>query len=125
MVLWCLCSNSKQGKFIDTFDDFGKQSHRTENDNGVATEKYHSDFEVFKSDQLLETHTCEEYLQQEAVMPNINGKHLNNKMENSNERLLTEQCACDLTFEFPCSDMEFSSRKRTYYTVNKVAINLY
>ena len=65
-------------------DDFGKQSHRTENDNGVATEKYHSDFEGFKSDQLLETHTCEEHLQQEAVMPNIIGKHLNNKMENSN-----------------------------------------
>ena len=93
-------------------DDFGKQSHRTENDNGVATEKYHSDFEGFKSDQLLETHTCEEHLQQEAVMPNIFGKHLNNKIENSNERLLTEQCACDLTFEFPCSDMVLSSRKK-------------
>ena len=106
-------------------NDFGKQSHRTEIDNRVATEKYHSDFEGFKSDQLLETHTCEEHLQQEAVMPNIIGKHLNNKMENSNERLLTEQCACDLTSEFPCSDMEFSSRKRTYYTANKVAINLY
>ena len=47
-------------------------------------------------------------------MPNIIGKHLNNKMENSNERLLTEQCACDLTSEFPCSDMEFNSRKRTW-----------
>ena len=73
-------------------DDFGKQFHRTENDNGVATEKYHSDCEGFESDQLLETHTCEEHLQQEAVMPNIISKHLNNKMENSNERLLTEQC---------------------------------
>ena len=51
-------------------------------------------------------------------MPNIIGKHLNNKIENSNERLLTEQCACDLTSEFPCSDMEFSSRKRTYHTAN-------
>ena len=58
-------------------------------------------------------------------MPNIIGKHLNNKMENSNERLLTEQCACDLTSKFPCSDIEFSSRKRTYFSVNKVAINLY
>ena len=60
-------------------------------------------------------------------MPNIIGKHLNNKMENSNERLLTEQSACDLTStsEFPCSDMEFRSRKRTYYTANKVVINLY
>ena len=58
-------------------------------------------------------------------MPNIIGKHLNNKMENRNERLLTEQCACDLTSEFSCSDMEFSSRKRTYYTANKVAMNLY
>ena len=58
-------------------------------------------------------------------MPNIIGKHLNNKMENSNERLLTEQCACDLTSEFPCSDKGFSSRKRTYYTANKVAISLY
>ena len=57
-------------------------------------------------------------------MPNIIGKHLNNKLENSNERLLTEQCACDLTSEFLCSDMEFSSR-RTHYTANKVAINLY
>ena len=54
-------------------------------------------------------------------MPNIIVKHLNNKMENSNERLLTEQCAS----EFPCSDMEFSSRKTTYYTANKVAINLH
>ena len=106
-------------------DDFGKQSHGTENDSGVATEKYHSDFQGFKSDQLLETHTCEEHLQHGAVVSNIIGKHLNNKMENSNERLLTEQCACDLTPEFPCSDMEFSSRKRTYHTVNKVAINLY
>ena len=57
-------------------DDFGKQSHRTENDNGIATKKFHSDFEGFKSDQLLETHTCEEHLQREAVMPNIIGKHL-------------------------------------------------
>ena len=70
-------------------DDIGKQSHRTENDNGVTTEKYHSDFERFESDQLLET--------------NIIGKHLNNKLENSNKRLLTEQCAFDLTSEFPCS----------------------
>ena len=93
-------------------DDFGKQSHRTENNKGVATEKYHSDFERFKSDQLLETHTCEEHLQQEALIPNIIGKHLNNKMENSNERLLTEHCACHLTSGFPCSDMEFSSRKK-------------
>ena len=74
---------------------------------------------------MLETHTCDEHLQQEAVMPNIIGKHLDNKMENSNEILLTEQCACDLTTEFPCSEMEFSSRKRTYYTADKVAINLY
>ena len=65
-------------------DDFGKQSYRTENDNGVATEKYRSDFEGFKSDQLLETDTCEEHLQQEAMMLSIVGKHLNNKMENSN-----------------------------------------
>ena len=61
-------------------DDFGKQSDITENDNWVATEKYHSDFEGFESDQLLETHTCEKHLQQEAVIPNIIGKHLNNKM---------------------------------------------
>ena len=53
-------------------------------------------------------------------MPNIIGKHLNNKMENSSERLLTEQCACDLTSDFPCSDMEFSSRKRTCYTAIKL-----
>ena len=106
-------------------DDFRKQSHRTENDNSDTTEKYHSDFKGFKSDQLLETHTCEAHLKQEAVMPNIIGKHLNNKMENSNERLLTKQCACDLTSEFPFSDTEFSSRKITYHTANKVAINLY
>ena len=68
-------------------------------------------------------HTSEEHLEQEAVMPNITGKHLNNEMENSNERLLTEQCACDLTSEFPCSDMEFNSRKITYHSANKVAIN--
>ena len=53
--------------------DFGKKSHRTENDNGLATEKYHSDFEGFKSDQLFETHTCEEHLQQEVVRFNIIG----------------------------------------------------
>ena len=100
-------------------DDFGKESHGTGNDNGVATKKYHSYFEGYKSDQLFETHTCEEHLQQEAVMPNIIGKHLNNKMENSNERLLTEQCACDLTSKFPSSDMEFSSRKRIYHTENQ------
>ena len=103
---WCLCLNRKQGKLLTPVDDFGKQSHRTENDNGVATKKYHSDFERFKSDKLLETHTCEEHLQQ---MPNIISKNLNNKRENSNEKLLTEQCACDLTSQFPCSDMKLSS----------------
>ena len=47
-------------------------------------------------------------------------------MENSNERLLaTEQCVCDLTSEFPCSDMEFNSRKRTYCSANEVACILY
>ena len=45
---------------LTAVDDFGKQYHRTENDNGLATEKYHSDFEGFKSDQLLET--CKEHL---------------------------------------------------------------
>ena len=46
-------------------------------------------------------------------MPNIISKRLNNKMENSNERLLTEQCACDLTSDFPCSDMEVQEKEPT------------